>query len=164
MKTLLVLRHAKSSWDDPAWSDFERPLNQRGLRAAAFMGGLIGERGLNPDHFVSSTATRARQTSEIVRENAGIAVPIVFDERIYEASQLTLFNLIREFDDRHSRALIVGHNPGFESIVGILTGGYAEMPTAALAVIEIESPRWSEIEPSANRLVDLIRPKDLMPR
>jgi phosphohistidine phosphatase len=162
VKNLLVLRHAKSSWDDPAWSDFERPLNDRGLRTAAFMGGLIRERGFVPDFVVSSPATRARQTAEIVCENAGLGISVNFDERIYEATHLTLFNLIREFADRYSRILIVGHNPGLESIVGILTGGYEQMPTAALAVIEINSPSWSEIEPSVNNLAEFFRPKALM--
>lgn len=157
-----MLRHAKSSWDDPAWSDFERPLNERGRRAAAFIGGLIRDRGLFPDLFVSSPAVRAAATSEIVRETAGIEIAPTFDERIYEASHLTLFNLIREFDDRFSRALIVGHNPGFETVVGILSGGYSQMPTAALAVIEITSRRWSEIEPSVNKLVEIIRPREHM--
>src|SRR5215203_1198337 len=133
MKTLFVLRHAKSSWENPDWSDFERPLNSRGLDAARFIGGLIYERRLAPQIIVSSPAKRAKQTAILVKELAEISRPITFDERIYEASPLTLFNLIREFDEKYETVLIIGHNPGFENLVRVLTEMPVQMPTAGLA-------------------------------
>ena len=162
MKTLFVLRHAKSSWDNPDWADFERPLNSRGLDAARFIGELIYQRELHPQLIVSSPAKRAKQTAVLVKEIAGVAKPITFDERIYEASPLTLFNLIREFDEKYESVLIVGHNPGFENLVRMLTGEPVSMPTAALAKISLDIEKWSAIEPDGYALEFLIRPKEEM--
>ena len=162
MKTLFVLRHAKSSWDNPDWSDFERPLNSRGLDAARFIGELIYDRDLEPQVIVSSPAKRAKQTAVLVKELGGVAEPVIFDERIYDASPLTLFNLIREFDDKYASVLIVGHNPGFENIVRMLTGESVSMPTAALAKINLGAEKWSDLETESNKLEFLIRPKEEM--
>ena len=162
MKTLFVLRHAKSSWDNPDWADFERPLNSRGLDAARFIGGLIYERRLAPQIIISSPAKRAKQTAVLVKEIAEIPKPITFDERIYEASPLTLFNLIREFEEKYDSVLIIGHNPGFENLVRVLTGETVQMPTAALAKINLDIPQWSELENGSNELEFLLRPKEEM--
>ncbi len=162
MKTLFVLRHAKSSWENPDWSDFERPLNSRGLDAARFIGELIYERNLQPQIIVSSPAKRAKQTAVLVKEIAEISKPVKFDERIYEASPLTLFNLIREFDEKWESVLIVGHNPGFENLVRMLTGEAVSMPTAALAKINLSIENWHDLETDANELEFLIRPKEEM--
>jgi phosphohistidine phosphatase len=162
MKTLFVLRHAKSNWDNPDLSDFERPLNSRGLDAARFIGGLIYERKLAPQIIISSPAKRAKQTAVLVKELAEISKPIVFDERIYEASPRTLFNLIREFDEKHESVLLVGHNPGFEDLVRMLTGKTVSMPTAALAKINLDIESWHELDAASNELEFLIRPKEEM--
>jgi phosphohistidine phosphatase len=162
MKTLFVLRHAKSSWENPDWADFERPLNARGLDAARFIGGLIYERRLAPQIIVSSPAKRAKQTAVLVKEIAEISRAVAFDERIYEASPLALFNLIREFDEKWESVLIVGHNPGFENLVRILTGETVSMPTAALARINLDIEKWSALESGVNELEFLIRPKEEM--
>lgn len=162
MKLLFVLRHAKSSWDNPDLSDFERPLNSRGLDAARFIGGLIYQRDLAPQIIVSSPAKRAKQTAVLVKELAEIAKPIIFDERIYESSPLTLFNLIREFDDKYETVLLIGHNPGFEQIVRMLTGENVTMPTAGLAKINLAAENWHDLETDSNKLEFLIRPKDEM--
>ncbi len=162
MKTLFVLRHAKSSWDNPDWSDFERPLNSRGLDAARFIGSLIYERKLAPQIIVSSPAKRAKQTAVLVKEIAEIPKAVAFDERIYEASPLTLFNLIREFDEKYESILIVGHNPGFENLVRVLTGEPVQMPTAALAKIILDVEKWGELESGGGELEFLIRPKEEM--
>lgn len=162
MKTLFVLRHAKSSWDNPALADFERPLNSRGLDAARFIGELIYARSLEPQIIVSSPAKRAKQTAVLVKELAGIEKPVIFDERIYEASPLTLFNLMREFDEKYESVLIVGHNPGFENLVRMLTRQSVSMPTAALAKINLGAEKWSDLETGSNELEFLIRPKEEM--
>lgn len=162
MKTLFVLRHAKSSWDHPELSDFERPLNKRGLKAARFMGELMRARSLAPQRIVSSPARRAQMTAQIVSEAAGFDFPVRFDERIYEASPLTLFNLIREFDDRIDSVLLIGHNPGFENLVRLLTNETVGMPTAALAAVELRIDAWREISVGVNRLEFLLQPKEEM--
>ena len=164
MKILFVLRHAKSNWDNSDLSDFERPLNSRGLDAARFIGGLIYERDLQPQIIISSPAKRAKQTAVLVKELAEISKPISFDERIYEASPLSLFNLIREFDDKYESVLIVGHNPGFENLVRMLTGETVVMPTAALARINLDIESWHELDAVSNELEFLILPKEEMKR
>src|SRR5688572_19085866 len=112
MKTLYVLRHAKSSWNDPHLSDFDRPLNDRGERTAPFIGKLMRDRGLIPDVVISSPARRALETAKLVREAAGIEPDILFDERIYEASPQALRQVAAEADDLLASIMLVGHNPG----------------------------------------------------
>jgi phosphohistidine phosphatase len=162
MKTLFILRHAKSSWDNPDLADFDRPLNNRGLNAARFIGELIYRRNLQPQIIVSSPAKRAKQTAVLVKEVAEIPRPIQYDERIYEASPLSLFNLIREFDDKWKSVLLVGHNPGIENLLRMTTGETHSMPTAALSKINLIIESWSELEANSNELEFLIRPKEEM--
>ena len=164
MKTLFVLRHAKSSWDNSDLSDFERPLNSRGLDAARFIGGLIYTRNLEPQIIISSPAKRAKHTAVLVKELAEIPKPVIYDERIYEASPLALFKLIREFDDIYQSVLLIGHNPGFENLVRMLTGETVLMPTAALAKINLDIESWHELDAVSNELEFLIRPKEEMKR
>src|SRR5690349_2982619 len=101
------MRHAKSSWDNPDWSDFERPLNKRGLKAAPFMGNTIYQNDLEPTLIISSPAKRAKQTAVLVKETAQIEKPVQFEEKIYEASANTLLYLSSQFPDQHQTILIV---------------------------------------------------------
>jgi len=164
MKRLFVLRHAKSSWSDAELADFERPLNDRGLAAAPFMGRLMKDRNLTPDIVLSSPASRARQTTELVREAAGWKPKIRFDDRIYEASPLTLLRVAEELSNGIGSAMVVGHNPGMEGFIRVLTGRLESMPTAALAIIDLAIDDWALIAAGSGRLVEVIRPKELMPR
>lgn len=161
MKRLYVLRHAKSSWDDAQLADFDRPLNERGLETAPFMGRLMKERGLIPDTVVSSPANRARTTAKLVSEAAGIKQPILFDERIYEASPLTLAKVLSEVQVDADSVMIVGHNPGMEGLIRFLTGEIAAMPTAALAVIDLDIESWDELDHQSGKLVEVLRPKEV---
>jgi len=163
MKTLYILRHAKSSWDDANLTDFERPLNLRGERAAPFMGKLMRERGLIPDRLISSPAIRARQTAELVRAAAKLEAEITHDQRIYEATAGTLIEVIGEIDEAYNATMIVGHNPGMEGLIHLLTGKIASMRTASLAVVELDVIAWNRIERQKGRLLSLFRPKELMP-
>jgi len=161
MKTLYLLRHAKSSWDDPSLKDFDRPLNKRGQKAAPKIARLIRKRKLQPELVVSSPAVRASQTTELVREAAGMTAPVRFEAEIYEATPHRLLKLIQGIDDQMNSAMLVGHNPGFEELVAALTGESKRMPTAALACIELDVQRWSEVAPGSGKLSWLVRPKDL---
>lgn len=161
MKRLYVLRHAKSSWDDAQQADYDRPLNERGLETAPFMGRLMKERGLIPDTVVSSPANRARTTAKLVSEAAGIKQPILFDERIYEASPLTLAKVLSEVQVDADSVMIVGHNPGMEGLIRFLTGEIAAMPTAALAVIDLDIESWDELDHQSGKLVEVLRPKEV---
>ena len=144
MKTLYVLRHAKSDWNDASLTDFERPLNERGVHAARKMGAFMQQRGIVPDLIISSPARRARETAQIVKDAAGIAAEIRFEPRIYEAGVGDLMEIVSQVENDCEKLLIVGHNPGFEQFVGSLTGEFQPMPTAALAEIELPIENWSE--------------------
>ncbi|MFL6467893.1 MAG: SixA phosphatase family protein [Pyrinomonadaceae bacterium] len=162
MKRLLLVRHAKSSWDDPKLADFDRPLNERGLTAASFMGELMAGRGLEPDMIVSSPAKRAIQTATMIKESGGFEAPIRLDERIYEASPQALSQIASEFSIEDEKVMMVGHNPGFEGLILFLTGALEPMPTAALAVIDLDIEKWSELQGGCGKVVKIIRPKNEM--
>jgi len=161
MKTLLLLRHAKSSWDDVSLRDFERPLADRGKRDAPRMGEELRLRAPLPDLIISSPAARARQTAQAVVDAGGLTARMEFNESIYGATSAELMRLIRRIPDTVDCALMVGHNPGFEEVVSRLTGSDERMPTAALASIEFQIDHWNDLEDGAGRLVWLLTPKKL---
>ncbi|HEX5735676.1 MAG TPA: histidine phosphatase family protein [Blastocatellia bacterium] len=161
MKTLLLLRHAKSSWDDVALRDFERPLADRGKRDAPRMGEELKLRTPLPDLIISSPATRARQTAQAVVDSGGLTARMEFNDSIYGATSAELMRLIRRLPDAVNCALMVGHNPGFEELVSRLTGSDERMPTAALASIEFQIDHWNDLEDGAGRLIWLLTPKKL---
>lgn len=161
MKTLYLLRHAKSSWSDGSISDLDRPLNGRGEKAASFIGGLMKENGLVPERIISSPAKRAGDTAELVAETLEFAAEILFDERIYDAGPMHLLAVVSEIPDELDSAMIVGHNPGMVGFIWYLTGKMEPMPTAALAQIELPVAHWNEITEGCGTLTEIIRPKDL---
>jgi phosphohistidine phosphatase len=161
MKTLLLLRHAKSSWKDTDARDFDRPLNQRGLKAAPSVGRLMKKRKLEPDLVLSSPAERARQTTQLVLESAKLKPEVRHDERIYEATGARLFEIVAQIDDDANLAMLVGHNPGLEELLATLTGEAHTLQTAALACIELEIEKWSKLRAGAGRLQWLVKPKEL---
>lgn len=162
MKTLFLLRHAKSSWDDDSLADFDRPLNERGLSTAPFMGETIAKRGFAPGLIISSPANRAARTATLVKESAGLNTEIRHDDRIYEASPQTLRQVATEIDAGVDSAMLVGHNPGMEGFIRHLTGRIEPMPTAALAVIELDIDNWNAIDAGSGKIVEIIRPKEEM--
>jgi phosphohistidine phosphatase len=161
MKRLYLLRHAKSSWDDASLSDYDRPLNDRGTEAAPFMGRVIKERGLIPEMVLSSPANRARTTAKLAIDSGGIGLMILFDKRIYEASASSLLTVLSEIDRATGSVMIVGHNPGLEGLIRLLTGEIAAMPTAALAVIDLDIDNWSDIGQGSAKLIEVLRPKEV---
>jgi len=161
MKTLMLLRHAKSSWDDRALQDFERPLNDRGRRDAPRMGKALKDQGAIPDLIVASPAVRARETVEAFTEAAGIDLKLNFDGSIYGATSAELMKLVRLLPDSSSIVLLVGHNPGFEDLSARLTGVSQHMPTAALVRIDFSSDRWEDVEDGKGKLVWMLTPKQL---
>jgi phosphohistidine phosphatase len=162
MKTLYVLRHAKSSWDDAELADFDRPLNERGELTAPFMGEFMAANGFEPQAIVSSPAMRARETARLAQSAGHFTADIIHDERIYEASPRTLQTVASSIDDQFESAMLVGHNPGMEGFVRLLTGRSEEMPTAALAVIDLDIERWSDIDSGLGSLRRVVRPKEEM--
>jgi phosphohistidine phosphatase len=148
VKTLLVLRHAKSSWKNPALDDHQRPLNQRGRRDGPRMGKLLRRHGLIPDAVISSDAVRARLTAKAVGEAAGYAGEILLDPRLYMAGAADIRSLLRTVREKTETVLIVGHNPGLEDLVAQLTGDRQDLPTAAIAHVVLPIDRWGDLRRS----------------
>lgn len=147
MKTLVLVRHAKSSWEHTDLPDRDRPLNDRGRRDAPRMGRRLAERGLVPDMILSSTALRARTTAQLMAEALGFDVErIVLDERLYAASADEVLRVIGEIDSEVGSAMVVGHNPETVSLAHRLSSDIHEMPTCAAAEFTFEVDAWYEIE------------------
>jgi phosphohistidine phosphatase len=162
MKTLLILRHAKSSRDEPYLPDHDRPLTERGKRDAERIGTLLLERQLVPELILSSTAKRARKTASRVAQACGSAEEIQMTSRLYEAHPSQFIELLREVEDRHATVLVVAHNPGLEGLVWHLTGQRESLPTAALAQVTLPIDRWQDLGvPPGGQLVQVWRPKEL---
>jgi phosphohistidine phosphatase len=162
MKTLFLLRHAKSSRDDPTLRDFDRPLNDRGKHDAELLGSHLGsQHEFLVDAAISSPARRARQTTEIFLKAAKFSLKPAFDDRIYEAGVQQLLTVVAEIDPARSLVLLVGHNPGFEELVASLTGQTIRLPTAAFAELEFSIDRWRDVRPRIGKLRWLLTPKDL---
>jgi phosphohistidine phosphatase len=161
VKTLLLMRHAKSNWDDANLRDFDRPLAERGRRDAPRMARALVALDSAPDYIVSSPAARARETIEAVRREGQLTAPLAFDEGVYDASTAALMRIVRRLADEHRRVMLVGHNPGFEDLLTRLTGERGRMPTAAIACIEFQVDRWDDVEEGQGKLVWLLTPKQL---
>lgn len=168
MKTLILLRHAKSGWDDPVARDFDRPLNPRGQRAAVAMGKHMKSLGLEFDAVIASPAARVVETLEHVGAGYGGDLAPAWDKRIYLASAATLLDLVHALPEAAATVLMAGHNPGLEELVlGLVPGGAlrhdveVKFPTAALAEIAFEAERWQDVEPGDGELIRFVRPRDL---
>lgn len=162
MKTLLVLRHAKSSWGNEGLSDYERPLNKRGKRDAPRMGRLLEENELTPDLIIASSAKRALSTAEAVALACDFDHEIQFARRFYLADASAYIEALQAIGDVHRCVMVVGHNPGMEHLVALLSGYWERMPTAAIAHINLPIAHWRELdEGTEGELVDLWRPKEV---
>ena len=171
MKRLILLRHAKSSWDQPGLDDFQRPLAPRGRRAAPVMARHLAEAVGLPDHVLCSPAARAAETWELVAGEWGAEPSSEFERAIYMAAPSTLLRLAQHQSDGYRSLMLVGHNPGMEELAGRLcrpgdTLAHRRLrekyPTAGLAVIDFAVDSWSDVDWGAGTLTDFVRPKDLM--
>jgi phosphohistidine phosphatase len=164
---LLILRHAKSSWDSGAKSDFDRPLSSRGRRTAPRIGRWLADRDLVPDFAFVSPSMRTRQTFELLVEALGSEPDMLFDERIYDASLGELVSLLADRPEPAERVLLLGHNPGLEMLVDFLASGAipepsggAMFPTAALAHLVLPDD-WGDLQRGDGELLEILRPRDL---
>ena len=160
MRTLFLLRHAKSSWKNKDLADFDRPLNSRGRKAADTMGAFLKRQEVSPDLILSSPAVRARETIDIVLKAAKLKPEIRFDDRIYEATAARLLEVVSEVDKETRSVLVVGHNPGLEDLLALLTGRTENMPTAAFAQIAFKISDWSNAGTKPGILEQLVKPKN----
>ncbi len=162
MKTILIMRHAKSDWSDGSLADFDRPLNKRGKKAAPFMGIEIKKRDLVPDIIISSPAKRAKMTAKAVAENCGFDEDIIWNEDFYFGYMNDIINSVRDLPDRVNSVMVVGHNPTWESMVNILSRSDVSMTTANISVLELDSDNWKDLQEGKCTLKLHLQPKQLM--
>jgi len=161
MKTLLLLRHAKSSRDVPNVADHERPLNERGKQAAKQVGRFLRDEDLVPDLILSSTAVRARKTSQKAAKACDYPRAIELEDRLYLANAHAHYTVVRGVEAGCKRLLLVGHNPGISEFLNQLTSAEEELPTAALAIVTLSIDRWKDLTAKTRgKLVKIWRPRE----
>ena len=162
MKTLLLLRHAKSSWKDSDLDDHERPLNKRGKKDAPKMGRLLSSENLLPDLIVASSAKRCRKTTEHVIHASNYRGETHICSELYEANSGALLDFLSKMNDQVSGLLLVGHNPGLEELFESLIGIYTPLSTAAMAHVELPLEKWADINnETRGTLVKVWQPREL---
>lgn len=146
MKTLFLVRHAKSSRDDPALPDRERPLNDRGLHDAPRAGKRLADRNVKPDLIVSSPALRALTTAQLIADEIGYKrKDIVVDDRLYGSSAANLLAFVHTLDKKLDRVMLFGHNPEFTDLAHRLSSEIADMPTCAVAEYRYDTKAWGDV-------------------
>jgi len=164
MKTLLILRHAKSSWTFAELSDHDRPLNNRGKRDAPRIGRKLLKEGLIPQIIISSSAIRAYSTAEKVAKAFGYEGEIVVDSSLYGSGYTAYLNVLGIQNDRLDIIMLVGHNPDSEQLLEILTGKMVTMPTCTVACVKLFLRNWKELNAQTKgELVSIWSPKELLP-
>ncbi len=161
MKTVFLIRHAKSSWSDSSLSDHDRPLNKRGFRDAPFMAKLLAGKENKPDAIISSTANRAKTTAGYFAEAFGIPVEeIVLTPEIYEAYTRDVLEIIQHLDNKLNVVLFFGHNPTFTSIANIFSQTYIpNLPTCGIVKIQAAINTWSEFNDTTAKQTAFYYPK-----
>lgn len=171
MKKLILLRHAKSSWDDPALSDHDRPLNKRGRGAAPVIAAWLVSRSHVPDTVLCSSAVRTRETVERMRSRMPDLPEPVVEPTLYHAAPDTLRARLSALPSGCQTVMLVGHQPGIGAFARLLADGtekrrckraYEHFPTAAAAVFEADIEDWSELGPAKARFIDFATPRELI--
>ncbi|EHQ24580.1 putative phosphohistidine phosphatase, SixA [Mucilaginibacter paludis DSM 18603] len=140
----MIVRHAKSDWDNAGISDFDRPLNHRGFKSASEMAQRLHKKGIVPQYLLSSPALRARTTASIFAETLNLAGPS-YNQSIYEANYPALLHIINNLPDAYQFVALFGHNPGLSDLLYNLTGQIYDMPTCAIAVVDFDIDSWKEV-------------------
>jgi len=164
MKNLILIRHAKSSWDEPGVGDRERPLNKRGLKDAPKIGKTLHERGVNPDVIIVSLAVRAWTTAELIADE--LEYPreeLVQESAIYAAGLNALMQVVQNIDEEVETACLIGHNPGFEDLANTLIPGMpiSHMSTCSVVRMQLNSDTWGAADVGDGELVEFLEPKEL---
>ena len=162
MKSLLLMRHAKSSWKDSKLKDMDRPLTKRGLKNAPRMGQLLLEMDLAPQSILCSPAVRARQTAELVSEALHFDGETYYLENLYMAEPPAYLEALSKLPDELERVLVIGHNPGLEALMQLLTDQCEALPTASIAYISLPIDAWKHLKKkTSGDLINLWRPREL---
>jgi len=161
MKTLYLVRHAKSSWDEPNSNDFDRPLNKRGEHDAPIIATLLKEKKVEPDYIISSPAKRATTTAEIFAKQFHYDHKKIFtDERIYEAAMRELTIVVREISDEHNIVMLFGHNPGMFNFANLLGNQFIpDLPTCSVVGLELKIDSWKDLERHCGKILLFEYPK-----
>ena len=164
MKTLILVRHAKSSWKFPELDDFERPLNKRGKRDAPIMGKFLEQNKIMPDIIISSPAVRAKRTATRIAEAIGYSKKdVFFDEEVYEASTMGLLNITNKIDNKNKSAMLFGHNPSMTYFANMLTNSRIDnIPTCGIACVDLKIDTWMEISENCGTLRFFEYPKNII--
>lgn len=161
MKTLFLLRHAKPVSVAESLKDFDRTLSDEGRRQAESVGKYLKDQNLELDLVLSSTALRARETTELVLTRAHYLTEVRYDPRVYEASRQQLLEVVSEIEANKSKVLLVGHNPAMEELLRRLTDHFEAMGTANLAKIDLSVSEWTEAGDRKGHLDWLVKPEQL---
>jgi len=161
VRTILLLRHAKSDWSDASADDHDRPLAPRGQRASERLGRALAALGPCPGAVLTSSAQRARETAQRVLAGAGWSCPLREDRELYLTSPAVVRQRIREQSNDATTLLVVGHEPVWSELAAELTGGRIKLPTGAVARIDLAVERWSDVAPGTGTLLWLLTPKVL---
>ncbi len=162
MKTLLLMRHAKSSWKHAEMPDQERPLNKRGNKDAPIMGSLIKDKELVPQKILCSTAVRATETARMVQEKSGFTGETIFLDSYYLAEPNAYLEALQTLPDEIERVMVIGHNPGLEGLCQILSGEIVPLSTGAVAHLVLSINHWNELNMDGEgELVETFSPGDL---
>jgi len=155
MKNLILVRHAKSSWDNPEWTDFDRPLNKRGLRDAPFMAQLLSKKDVIPDLIISSRAKRAMETAQFFCEAFNYDKDkLILDLGIYERGSKYIINLLSKLDDSVNTAILVGHNPDITSMATYFSGEFFDnVPTCGIISVKFNFDSWTNISTKNGELL-----------
>ncbi len=161
MKTLLLMRHAKSSWNSEGISDHDRPLNQRGLKTAPSVAKFLIQRELVPELIVASSAVRAQSTAKLIAENLGDSPPEIIEEKsLYLAPPEKYFEAIRLYAGEENIMMAIGHNPGLEQLAFHFSRSEEPFPTAAILWLKVDIGSWSDFdERSPIEFQEVFRPK-----
>lgn len=163
-KTILIMRHAKSSWDDPSLKDFDRPLNKRGRKDAPRMGRYLLSMGLVPDLIVSSSAVRAKRTVELLSDAAGIRLDqIQWDRTLYDNGAEAYINAVQRSPSDFETVMVAGHNPTVEKVIKRLSSEKIErrVTTANIACFKSSADQWVDISEKNTIFKWLVGPKDI---
>jgi phosphohistidine phosphatase len=162
MKTLLLMRHGKSSWKDESLEDFERPLKKRGRKDSKKIASVIGGNDLVPDIILSSSATRARETVDVLVDALDYKNRIVFSDALYMGEPRDILAALENLSDDYNSVMIVGHNPGLEAYLQIIDGEIEALPTAGLGQLVLVLDRWLDLSfDTMGDLVGFWTPKSL---
>ena len=161
MKTIYLVRHAKSSWKYPNLDDFERPLNKRGRKNAPFMGTILKKLKVAPELILSSPANRASMTARVIADKIGYPLEnIHYSESIYEFSANALIDVIVELDNGVNKAMLVGHNPALTELANYIGDTpISNIPTSGIFCAELNIPSWAKISDRCGKLIFFEYPK-----